>query len=155
MWNNCNAACYICWFKVWPNSAGRWIFHCFIFRCICKFSKSNCWLHHVHLSVYMVQLGSQWMDFRDILYLSIFLTSVKTIQVSLKSDKNVGTLHEGLCTFMIISCWIIHKMRNVSDKCCRENQSTHFMFSDVSLKIVVFMRWYGKIQSSQTGYRWQ
>jgi hypothetical protein len=115
-----------------------WIFHCFIFRCICKILKSNCWLHHVSLSVYMAQLGSQLMDFREILYLCISWTSVKTIQVSLKSDKNVGTLHEGLCTFML-SYWIILKMRNVSDKCCRENQNTHFMFNDVFLKIGMFM----------------
>jgi hypothetical protein len=30
-------------------------------------------------------------------------------------------------------------MRNVSDKSCRENQNTHFMFSTFFLKIVPFM----------------
>jgi hypothetical protein len=29
---------------------------------------------------------------------------------------------------MIVSCWICLRMRNVSDKSCRENQSTHFIF---------------------------
>ena len=35
-------------------------------------------------------------------------------------------------------------MRNVSDKCCRENQNTHFMFSNRFLKIVSLMRKRGK-----------
>jgi len=36
----------------------------------------------------MEQLGSQWMDFYEILYLISFKISVEKIQVSLKSDKN-------------------------------------------------------------------
>ena len=36
------------------------------------------------------QLGSQWTDFHEILYLSIFRKSVEKIQVTLKSDKNKG-----------------------------------------------------------------
>jgi len=39
------------------------------------------------------------------------------------------TLHEDRCTFMKISCWILLRMRNASDKSCRESQNTHFMFS--------------------------
>ena len=35
-------------------------------------------------------------------------------------------------------------MINVSDKRCRENQNTHFMFSDFFSKIVPFMRKCGK-----------
>jgi len=41
-----------------------------------------------------------------------------------------GTLHEDLSTFMIISRSVILRMRNVSDKSCRENQNTHFVFSN-------------------------
>jgi hypothetical protein len=37
------------------------------------------------------------------------------------------TLHKDTCTFMIISHSILLRMRNVSDKCCRENQYTHFV----------------------------
>ena len=55
-----------------------------------------------------------------------------------KFDHNIkrrtGTLHEDICTF-IISCGYILRMRNVSDKSYRENQNTHFMFSDFSSKI--------------------
>ena len=35
----------------------------------------------------------------------------------------MGTLREDLCMFVIISCWIL-RMRNVSDKNCRENENT-------------------------------
>jgi len=42
----------------------------------------------------------------------------------------MGTLHEDLCTFMIISCWIILRIRNVSDKSFRQNQNTRFMFNN-------------------------
>ena len=62
--------------------------------------------------------------------------TVEKIQVSLKSDKNNGTLHEDLRTFMILSRSIFLRTRNVSDKISRENQNTHFIFR----KIVPFMR---------------
>ena len=39
-------------------------------------------------SVRMEQLGSNWHDFYDTWYLSIFRKSVPKIQISLKSDKN-------------------------------------------------------------------
>ena len=45
--------------------------------------------------------------------------------VSLKSDKNNPTLREDICTFMIKSRRFILKMRNVSDKSCREDQNEH------------------------------
>jgi len=32
-------------------------------------------------------------------------------------------------------------MKNVSDKICRENQNTHFVFSDVFSKILPLMRY--------------
>jgi hypothetical protein len=38
--------------------------------------------------------------------------------------------------FYSISQWILLRMRNVSDSSCRENQNTHFMFDNFSLKIV-------------------
>jgi hypothetical protein len=39
----------------------------------------------------------------------------------------MGTLHEDVFTFMTVSCWIILKMSNVSNKTRRENQNTHCM----------------------------
>jgi hypothetical protein len=84
--------------------------------------------------------------------LRIFGKSVKKIQVSLKSDNNKSTLHEDQYIFFIISCWFLLRMRNVSDKTCRENQNTHFVFSNIFSKIVPFMRYCGKILWSQRGY---
>ena len=43
-------------------------------------------------SVRMEQLSSHWTDFYETLYLSIFLKSVHTIQVLLKSDKKKRVL---------------------------------------------------------------
>ena len=53
--------------------------------------------------------------------ISIFLENLR---------KKTGSLHEILWTFMIISRWILRKMRNFVDKSCRENQNTHFMLSN-------------------------
>ena len=58
-------------------------------------------------SVHMEQLGSHWTDFHEIWYLSIFRTSLEQIEVSWKSDKNNGTLHEDVYTFVIISRWLL------------------------------------------------
>jgi len=43
----------------------------------------------VRHSLRMEKLGSQWTNFYEIWYLSIFRESVEKIQVSLKSDKNI------------------------------------------------------------------
>jgi hypothetical protein len=60
--------------------------------------------------------------------LVFFEKSVEKIQVSLKSDNNNGTLHEDLCTFMIISRWILLRIRNVSDKIVQKIK-THILCS--------------------------
>jgi hypothetical protein len=70
--------------------------------------------------------------------LCIFRKSIEKIQVLLNMT-NTHTLHEDLCTLMI-SRSIVLMMRNVSDKSCRENQNTHFMFNNFFSKIVPFMR---------------
>jgi hypothetical protein len=85
---------------------------------------------YVCMFVRVEQLRSHWMDFYEIWYLRIFPKTVEKIKVALKSDKNNGTLHEDLCTFMTISRWILLRMRNVSDKICRENQNTHLRFNN-------------------------
>jgi len=52
--------------------------------------------------------------------------SAEKIQVSLKSDKNNGTLLEDRYTFFIISRSVLLRMRNVSDESCRESQNTFY-----------------------------
>jgi hypothetical protein len=93
------------------------------------------------------QLGSYWTDFNEILYLSIFRKCVEKIQLSLESDRNNGNF-----------TWIPSKKnwpRNVSDKCCGENQNTHFMnniFSPENHAVYEIM-WKNIVQ--QTGHVWQ
>jgi len=50
----------------------------------------------------------------------------------------MGTLHEDVCTFMVISRWILLSTRNISDKSCTENQKAYFMFNNVFPKTVPF-----------------
>jgi hypothetical protein len=70
------------------------------------------------------------MNFHKIWYLSVSQKYPQKIQDSLNLRRITGTLREDLCTFMIISRWILLRMRNVSDKSCRETQNTHFTFSN-------------------------
>ena len=56
----------------------------------------------------------------------------------------MDSLHEGLCTFMIIPRSLPLRMANISDKICSENQNTYFIFNNFFPKIVLFMRKYGK-----------
>jgi hypothetical protein len=92
----------------------------------------------VCLSIHMEQLSSHWTDIHEICYLRIFWKSVKKIPVSLKSDKS--NLCKDQYTFLTIPCSFLLRMRNVSDKSCRENQNTHFVFSNFYSKIMLFMR---------------
>jgi hypothetical protein len=66
--------------------------------------------------------------------LRIFWKYVQKIQVSLNSESNNGTLHEDLCTFIIISRSNVLKVRNISAARCRDTQNTHFMFNDLFRK---------------------
>jgi hypothetical protein len=73
-------------------------------------------------------------------YIGVFFENVKR-----KSEKNYGTLCGDQFTFLIISRSVLLRMRNVTDKSCRGNQNTHFLFGNVFPKIVSFMRSCGKI----------
>jgi hypothetical protein len=76
----------------------------------------------VRPSVLTEQLGSQWMDFYEIWYLSVSRKSVEKIQIVLQPDENSGycTWIQYRRTFMIISCSFLLRMRSFSDKFCRE-----------------------------------
>jgi len=80
----------------------------------------------VHPSIRM-ELSSHCTDFHKILYLNIIRKPVGKVETPLKFDKTTGTLHEDQYTFMIISQWILRRMRNVSDKSCRENQNVFYV----------------------------
>jgi len=40
----------------------------------------------------------------------------------------MSTLHEDQRTFMVTSCGVLLRTRNVSDKSCRQDHNTHFRF---------------------------
>jgi len=42
-------------------------------------------------------------------------------KVNLNLTRITGTSYEDLCKFVVVSFGIIRRMRNVSDKICREN----------------------------------
>ena len=46
----------------------------------------------------------------------------------------MGTLHEDQYAFFIISRSILLRMRNFSEKSCRENQNTYFVLTNFFLK---------------------
>jgi hypothetical protein len=107
-------------------------------------------------SVRMGQLGSHWTNFHEILYLRIFFrNSVEKTDVSLKSDKNNGYLQWRPIYLLIISSSVLLRMRNISNRSCRENQNTHFVFKNLFSIIVPFMRQCGKILQSGADNIWQ
>jgi hypothetical protein len=64
--------------------------------------------------------------------------NVEIMQVWLNLTTIKCTLHEHLCTYTIIRRWTLLVMRNTSDKSCRENQNTHFMFNNFFRKCDVY-----------------
>jgi len=62
------------------------------------------------------ELGSNWSDFREIWFLSIFRKSVQKIQVSLKSKKNSGYFTWRRIHFFIISRSFLLRIKNISEK---------------------------------------
>ena len=69
-------------------------------------------------------------DFNEFWYWRIFLKSVEKFKVLLVSDKNNGHFTWRPTYILIISRSFLLRMRNVSNKTCRENQNTHFVFSN-------------------------
>jgi hypothetical protein len=69
----------------------------------------------------------------------MFLAFFENISGSLKVRKNLmrvtGTSHRDMFTFKAISRWILLRMGNVLDKSCRENQSAHFVLSNLFSEI--------------------
>jgi hypothetical protein len=94
--------------------------------------------------------GFSW----NFLFGDFFENLLKKFKFDYNLTRIMGTLHEDICIFMI-SCRMLLRKRNVSDKSCRENQNIRFVFNNFFLKIVPFMRQYAKICQSQRGHRWQ
>jgi hypothetical protein len=88
----------------------------------------------VRPSVRIEQLGSHCRDFHEIWYLSNFQKSVEKIQVQWKSEKNEGYFTWGAITFLITSCSFLLRIKNFSDKSCRETQNTLCIFNNIFRK---------------------
>ena len=92
------------------------ILHCVhYFRRVRKILKSDCLLLHVCQPT-CNNWASTWTVLHGILHLGIFREPVKQIQVSLKSDKNDATSHEGQYMLLIISRSVLLTMKTISGK---------------------------------------
>ena len=68
-----------------------------------------------------------WAEIQEIWYYCIFRKSIEKTLFHYNMTNITGSLHNDQHTFMIISRWILLRMRNVSDKSCRENQNTIYV----------------------------
>ena len=68
--------------------------------------------------VRMEDLVSHWTDFYEILYLSIFRKSVKEILTSFKIDTFNRYSTWDVCILIILSPWILLRMRSISVTSC-------------------------------------
>jgi len=66
----------------------------------------------------------------------VFSENVEKSQISLKSHKSNRYFSRKLVHFYDS---LSLELRNVSDKSCSENDNTHFVFNNMSPKIVAFM----------------
>jgi len=64
----------------------------------------------------------------------------RNFEIHYNLKRTTGTLHEDRCRFFIISFSFLLRMKNISDKICRETQNTHFVFSDFFSKILPFSK---------------
>jgi hypothetical protein len=128
-----------------------------IFRNVRKVAKSDYQLRHLCPTVRPHETTRLPLDGFSLNLVSEYFSKIRRENSRfIKLWKRItGTLRGDLCTFMIISRWILLIMRNVSDRSCTQNRNKHFVFCNFFLKIVPFMRLCGKIWYSQTGHRWQ
>jgi hypothetical protein len=129
-----------------------------VFRRVRKTAKSSNLLRHVCPSVSLSACNNSAPTGRILLKFGIwaFLEAPwRKFEFHYNPTKITGTLHEDVFKFMIISRWIILRMRNVLDKSCRENQNTHFMFSNFSPRKLCRLWECPKIWWSRRGRIWQ
>ena len=102
----------------------------------------------------MEQIGSNWMNFCGIWYLSIFQKSVDKIQVSLKSDKNNGyftwwPIHFGSYFTHFFLEWEMFQTNTV------QKIETHILSSITFFKNRAVYEIMWKKLYSRAGHRWQ
>ena len=93
------------------TSLSQFIFLRSIFRLLHKIAKSDYYLCHVCSHIHMEQLGSHWMDFHEIWYLSIFRTMLLRMRnVSDKHCTENENTHFMFKTFFFLNCAIVEIM---------------------------------------------
>jgi len=98
------------------------------FRCVRKTAKSDYELRHVYPSAWNISAHTA----RIFMKIDTWVFSEKLSRkftFNLNQIRMTGTLHEDQHTLFIMSCSVLLRMRNVSDKRCRGNQNTHFVLN--------------------------
>jgi len=115
------------WFSDDLIVTSAWTPYHFVFKHVRKIAKSDYWLRHVCPCPWnnSAPTGRIFMQFVIWGFLKKYVAKIK---VSLKSDKNNVYFTWRPIYLFIISRSFLLRMRNVSDKSCRENQNTHFVF---------------------------
>jgi len=94
---------------------------------------------NIHFWSYLAQFFLEWEMFQTkvvekikthVLCSVTFFLSLEKFKFHWNLTIITGTLHEDQYTFLITSHSVLLRMRNVSDKSCRENQNTRFVFSN-------------------------
>jgi hypothetical protein len=81
-------------------------------------------------SVFCKNSNSTGRIFMKFYIRGFFENLLRKFKFQLYLTRTMSTLHIYLCTFMIILGSIILIMRKFSDRNCRENQNTQFMFNN-------------------------
>jgi hypothetical protein len=77
----------------------------------------------------MEQRSSHWTDFHEIWHVDFFENLFHY-----NWTKTTGTSLEDQYTFLILSRSLLHRMKNILNKSCREIRNTHLMFNNVFCK---------------------
>jgi len=99
-------------------------------RRVRKITKSD---YHVwpsyHLSVWNTSAPAGRIS-RNFIFNDFCENLSRTFKFYWNLTRLIGMWHEHLCTFTIISWWMLLRMRSVLDKICRGNRNIHFMFNN-------------------------
>jgi hypothetical protein len=81
------------------------------------------------LSTWNNSAPSRWISMKFDVW-GFFEKLLRKFNFHVNITRIIGTLHEKQHTFLILSLSILLRMKNVSDKSCREKRNTHFMFNN-------------------------
>jgi len=103
-----------------------------VFRQVCNTWESDYWLSHFCPSVrpYKFKNSASTERIFENFPIWVFFENLPTkFQFNWSLKRITGALHEDQLSYLIISYTFIIRMRNISDKICRESQNKHFRFN--------------------------